>query len=324
VPYKALAEYRTQQSMLSFSASSGADLLQSLNQAIPNKVGRYEIEGQIGQGGMGQVYKARDPDLGRTVAVKVLQGRGKESVERFAREACVLAQLHHPNIIPIFEAGMHEESVYYVMPLVEGGSLAEHVQDYVGNPRAAAALMEKVARAVEYAHEHGFLHRDLKPANIMLDERGDPLVADFGLAKLLKTPDSELTVSGQIIGTPAYMSPEQVRGEGAHVGPAADVYSLGAILYHLLTGRVLFRDKSIMETMAQALKDMPIPPSRLQANVPRDLEAICLKCLEKDPGHRYRTAGTLADDLASWLQDKAITARSAGVAQTWLRRIFGR
>jgi WD40 repeat protein/tRNA A-37 threonylcarbamoyl transferase component Bud32 len=287
--------------------------------------GDYELVQMIARGGMGVVYKARQRKLNRVVALKmILAGRlaSAEEVQRFYLEAQAAAQLEHPGIVPIFEVGEHAGQPFFSMSFVEGGSLAQRVRKGALAPREAAGLVERVAVAVAYAHEHGIIHRDLKPANILLDKDGNPKVSDFGLAKKV-SGDSNLTLAGQIIGTPAYMAPEQALGQPELVGPAADVYSLGAILYCLVTGRPPFESVDAIETLRQVKEQEPIPPGRVNVAVRGDLETICLKCLQKDPRKRYATAAALADDLGSYLAGKPIQARPVGRTERawrWCRR----
>ena len=287
--------------------------------------GDYELLEEIARGGMGVVYKARQMNLNRTVALKmILSGRfaGEEDVQRFYTEAEAAAQLDHPGIVPIIEIGEHQGQHYFSMGYVEGQSLAQRLADGPLQPREAAELMKKVSDAIDYAHEHGVIHRDLKPANILLDPSGQPKVTDFGLAKKTEA-DSGLTGTGQILGTPSYMPPEQASGNVDRVGPLADVYSLGAILYCLLTGRPPFQAANPMDTLLQVLENEPIPPHQLNPAVPVDLETICLKCLRKEPGERYSTSGDLRAELKRFLNDEPIHARPLSRAERawrWCKR----
>ncbi len=282
--------------------------------------GDYEIESELARGGMGVVFQARQVSLNRLVALKMIlagQLANETDVKRFYTEAEAAANLDHPGIVPIYEVGQHEGQHYFSMGFVEGRSLAQRLADGPLPPREAAALMVKVAEAIDYAHSRGVIHRDLKPGNILLDRSGQPRVTDFGLAKKLQS-DSGLTGSGQIMGTPSYMPPEQAGGRRGEVGPAADVYALGATLYALVTGRPPFQAASAMDTVLQVIGEEPVPPRRLNASIPRDLETICLKCLQKEPGRRYASAAALADDLRRFLNGEPIRrgrwARPNGLA----------
>ena len=298
----------------------------------------YEILSELGRGGMGVVYKARQKSLSRLVALKVILGAGhagSDQLARFRAEATTAAQLQHPNIVQVFEVGEHDGQPFFSLELVEGGSLADRLKGEPQPPRDAAQLVRTIALAVHHAHERGVVHRDLKPANVLLVSRDAPVereasrsagasrltatpkVTDFGLAKL-QTAESHLTASGAILGTPSYMAPEQAAGDGKAIGPATDVYALGAILYEALTGRPPFRAASAMDTVMQVIKDDPVPPSRLQPKLPRDIETICLKCLAKKPEQRYPSAATLADDLGRFLGGSTILARPASpITKLW-------
>jgi WD40 repeat protein len=287
--------------------------------------GDYEIESELARGGMGVVFRARQISLNRPVALKMIlagQLANKTDVQRFYTEAEAAANLDHPGIVPIYEVGQYDGQHYFSMGYVEGQSLSQRLADGPLPPREAAGLMIKVAEAIEYAHCKGVIHRDLKPGNILLDSQGHPRVTDFGFAKKLQF-DSGLTGSGQIMGTPSYMPPEQAGGSRGEVGPAADVYSLGATLYALLTGRPPFQAATAMDTVLQVLGDEPVAPGRLNPSIPRDLETVCLKCLEKEPARRYPTAGALADDLGHYLAGQPIAARPVGAAERlvkWVKR----
>jgi serine/threonine protein kinase len=273
----------------------------------------YDILDVLGSGGMGVVYKARQKGLERTVAVKMIlsgSGAGPKELARFRREAEAVARLAHPNIVQIYEVGGHEGRPFLALEYVGGGSLAGTLDGTPLPARRAAELVLALAHAVQHAHERGIVHRDLKPANVLLAEDGTPKVADFGLAKRLG--DEGHTQTGTVVGSPSYMAPEQAAGQ-REVGPPADVYALGAILYECLAGRPPFKGESILETLEQVRAHEPVPPRTLQPKVPRDLEVICLKCLEKEPAHRYATAGDLADDLRRYLEGESISARSATV-----------
>jgi hypothetical protein len=277
--------------------------------------GDYELLEEIARGGMGVVYLARQVSLNRLVALKmILAGTlaSSAAVQRFRNEAEAAANLDHPNIVPIYEVGEHEGQQYFSMGLVDGGSLADRLEKSGPlPPRVAAGLVTFLAEAVAFAHERGVIHRDLKPSNVLLDAQGKPKVSDFGLAKRVQKTDGP-TMTGDVLGTPAYMPPEQAAGTVDLVGPSADIYSLGAILYACLTGRPPFQATSPFETLRLVLTDEPVHPSRLKSSVPRDLETICMKCLEKNPRRRYDTASALAEDLGSFLADEPVNARPAG------------
>ena len=285
----------------------------------------YELLETLGTGGMGVVWKARQKNLPRLVALKRLRPAGPLSEDlrvRFRREAEAVARLQHPNIVQIYEVGEQDGESFLVLEYVACGSLAQKLADGPLPPGPAAALVETLARAIHFAHEQGIIHRDLKPANVLLMPDGTPKVTDFGLAKLLGASESSATQTGAILGTPSYMAPEQARGE-ATVGIAADVYALGAILYETLTGRPPFRGPSALETLAQVRDNDPVPPRTLQPKVPRDLQTICLKCLQKEPRRRYASAAELADDLRRFANGEAIRARPVGRLERlrkWVRR----
>jgi serine/threonine protein kinase/formylglycine-generating enzyme required for sulfatase activity len=284
--------------------------------------GDYQLLGEIARGGMGVVYKARQGKLNRLVALKMIRAgelADAEHVRRFYAEAEAAAKLDHPGIVAIYEVGALNGQHFYSMAFVEGSSLNDRVkQDGPLSPRRAAELMRSVALAVQFAHDKGIVHRDIKPQNILLDEREQPRVADFGLAKQVQA-SAELTAEGQIMGTPSYMPPEQAAGAIRNIGPASDVYSLGATLYFLLTGRPPFQTASTAETIRQVIESGPVSPRNLNAAIPRDLETICLKCLHKEPSKRYATAAQLADDLQRWLAGQPILARRVGPCERgWL------
>jgi WD40 repeat protein/Tfp pilus assembly protein PilF len=288
----------------------------------PTRLGSYRILEEVGRGGMAVVYRARQDNPERVVALKVLLTGGHSGGERRARfraEADTIARLRHPNIVQVFEAGEQDGLPFLALEFCEGGSLARRLGGTPQPPRAAAALVVLLARAVEHAHGAGVIHRDLKPANVLLTADGQPRVSDFGLAKAERP---ELTATGALLGTPSYMAPEQAAG-GREVGPAADVYALGAILYELLTGRPPFQGATAMETLDQVRRQEPVPPRRLQPAVPLDLETICLKCLEKEPPKRYASAAALADDLTRFGEGRPVQARPVGAAGRvgrWARR----
>jgi WD40 repeat protein len=264
---------------------------------------RYQVEAELGHGRMGVVYRARDTHLNRLVALKMIRTEGPPGDRQLARsraEAEAVATLSHPNVVQIFDTGEHAGSPYLVLEFVAGGTLASRLSRGVLEPVEAARLVECLARAVHAAHARGIIHRDLKPANILFTTDGVAKVADFGLVKRLDA-DSTQTETGELMGTPVYMPPEQAAGHAKAAGPKSDVYALGAILYECLTGRPPFRGATVPETIRQVLNDVPAPPRRLRPEVPAGLEAVCLKCLEKDPSHRYHTAEALADDLRNFL-----------------------
>jgi tetratricopeptide (TPR) repeat protein/tRNA A-37 threonylcarbamoyl transferase component Bud32 len=285
----------------------------------------YEILGELGRGGMGVVYKARQLPLNRVVALKMILAGDhapQESARRFFAEAESIARLHHPHIVQIFSFGDFDGRPFFAMEYVDGGSLADRLD---GTPRPAsesARLVETLARAIHEAHQMGIIHRDLKPANILLTTDGIPKIADFGLAKCLDG-DSSLSRTQTIVGSPSYMAPEQAGNSATGVGPSADVYSLGAIIYELITGRPPFQAATVLETLEQVRSDEPIAPGRLQPKLPRDLVTICLKCLEKIPARRYASAAELAEDLRRFVLGLTIHARPVGAHELlwrWCRR----
>jgi serine/threonine-protein kinase len=287
----------------------------------------YELLGELGRGGMGVVYRARQLSLHRTLALKVIapeQLASPKAAERFRTEAETAANLDHPHIVPLYESGECAGRHYFTMKLIEGQSLAQRMADFrlpsadlKSSPGTAAgsksqianrqsqiaSLLAKVADAVHYAHQRGILHRDLKPGNILIDSAGEPHVTDFGLAKLVEG-DSSLTLSGEVLGTPAYMAPEQAAGKTKQITTAADLYSLGAVLYELLTGRPPFRGETPVETLHALLHTEPEAPRSLNRAVPRDLETICLKCLEKEPARRYTSARALTEESSPLHQQR--------------------
>ena len=288
--------------------------------------GEYALLGIAGRGGMGVVFRARKTGMTREVALKMIAAAdlaAPEEVRRFRQEAEVIAQLDHPHIVPVHDVGEHDGRPFFVMKLAEGGTLAQRLADPEGRfaVREAVEMMVKVSRAVQFAHDRGVLHRDLKPANILLDAGGEPLVSDFGLARAVHGASaSSFGAAG--IGTPAYMAPEQAGG-GAALTTATDVHGLGAVMYHLLTGRPPFDGRSAVESLRRAAAEDPVNPRALDATIDRDLATICLKCLEKAPARRYRSAAVLADDLERWLAGEPVAARPAGPAERlwkWARR----
>src|SRR5262245_55067342 len=289
-------------------------------------LGNYQVLEEIGRGGMGVIYRARQRHSRRIVAIKRIlsyHADSQDTLMRFRREAQAAANLDHPNILPIYEVSeSHDGLPFFSMKFAGGGSLLEAGPALRSEPRRAVGLMAKVARAVQYAHDHGILHRDLKPGNILLDGSGEPLVGDFGLAKWLE-PTGQLTRTPTVFGTPGYIAPEQVNGSAAKLTPLADVYSLGAVLFDLLTGRPPFIGEHALKTIQQAT-EKPAPKLRsLEPTLDRDLETICAKCLERDPQARYRSAGELADDLERWLHGRSIVARPVSPPVhlwRWVRR----
>jgi WD40 repeat protein len=292
---------------------------------LPSSFGDYELLELIAAGGMGIVCKARQKSLDREVAVKLIRlgpWVSRSDLRRFQREAEAAAQLDHPSIVPVHEVGRVGDQPFFSMRLMEGGSLEGLIGQLVGDPRAAGRLVLPIAQAVHHAHQHGILHRDLKPANVLLDAEGRPCVADFGLARSLEG-ESTLTQHGSIVGTPSYMAPEQAAGSAGNATIASDVYGLGAILYALITGQPPFRAKTPIETLRQVIDQEPVSPRAINFRVDRDLEAICLKALDKQPKRRYTAASALAEDLEGWLAGKPIRARRIGQPERvwkWAKR----
>lgn len=294
----------------------------------PSRFGDYELLEEIARGGMGVVYKARQVSLDRIVAVKLLLGgalASADAVKRFRVEASAAASLQHPHIVAIHEVGVHQGAHYLVMDYVEGRNLARVISDFgfrMSDFPRIARWVKTVAEAVHCAHEHGILHRDLKPSNVLIDTHDEPRVTDFGLAKRFGG-EAEVTLSGQLVGSPSYMPPEQAAARRGKVSRRSDVYGLGALLYHLLTGRAPFQAATVTATLDQVLNTDPAGPRLLNPAVPRDLETICLKCLEKEPGQRYPTAQALAEELGRYLNGQPVLARPlgpAGKACRWGRR----
>ena len=278
------------------------------------RIDGYELIDEIARGGMGIVFKARDQKLNRVIALKMIlsgQFASDNDVRRFYQEAESAAALDHPGIVPIYEIGNSDGNHFFAMKLIEGGSLADIVEELQGDTRRAVELISKVARAVHYAHQRGILHRDLKPANILIDADGSPVVTDLGLAKDV-SGDSDLTHTGAIMGTPAYMPPEQASGE-KQITTAADIYAIGAILYELLTGRTPHSGNSSLDVIRKVLDQEIERPREINAKVNRGLELICMHCLQRDPNARYSSAGALADDLESWLDGRPISVRPPSV-----------
>jgi serine/threonine-protein kinase len=284
---------------------------------LPARFGDYELRQELGRGGMGVVYRAWQASLGREVALKmILRGQlaSQSDRDRFEAEAQAAARLDHPGIVPVYEVGEVNGRPYFSMKHVGGRTLAQRLAEGPLPSRDAARILAAVARAIHFAHMRGVLHRDLKPSNILLDEQGEPHVTDFGLAKQM-TDGATVTKTGAVLGTPAYMAPEQAAGVRGQVGPRSDVYSLGVILYHMLTGRPPFQAASPAEMVMLVLEQDPVPPRMLNPKADRDLEMICLRCLQKPSDLRYASAAALADDLEAYLNDESIAARSGRFGQ---------
>ncbi|MEM6473874.1 MAG: serine/threonine-protein kinase, partial [Planctomycetota bacterium] len=289
--------------------------------ALPISCPGYELLGELARGGMGVVYRARQTEANRIVALKmILSGKlaGAAEVTRFKNEARAAANLDHPNIVPVFEIGEAGGQHYYSMGFVNGPSLKETIANDQLDERRSADLIRTVSLAVDYAHSRGIVHRDLKPANILLDEFGKPRITDFGLSKVLHGK-ADLTGTGQVLGTPAYMSPEQASGRTSQIGIATDIYSLGAILYELLTKRVPFKSKSVIGLLEKVRHESPPLPSSIMPRLSEDLATVCMKCLEKKPEHRYASARALADDLDRFLVGDPIVARPISSGQRFVR-----
>jgi WD40 repeat protein len=301
------------------------DMLSSLEEHRLRDLDDYDVLSEIARGGMGIVYRARQRSLNRIVALKFIrtgEGATETDVQRFRNEAEVLAKLDDPHIVPIYEVGVHRGFSFYSMKLIEGGNLAARLREFTADPRGAARLMATVSRAVHHAHLRGVLHRDLKPSNILLDAQNEPHVTDFGVAKQIGA-EFELTQTGAILGTPSYMAPEQAHPRRGSVTASTDVYGLGAVLYTLLTGRPPFRGDSTFETLERVVQQEPLLPSSSRPGIDRDLETICMRCLEKDPQQRYSSAQAVAEELERWLAGAPIVARPIGRTERvcrWCRR----
>ena len=310
---------------MSDSTGKPAESPQQPESAAPKVFGNYRLEEEIGRGGMGVVYRAWQQDLDRSVALKmILSSRlaSADDVRRFHSEAKAAGSIKHPNIVGIHEVGQINGQHYFTMDYVPGRSLANLIEDGPFDIETAVECVTAVAEAVHFLHEHNIVHRDLKPSNILVDPSGTPFVTDFGLAKVFNA-DSVHTQTGTIVGTPSYMAPEQAAGRSADISPKSDVYSLGAILYELLSGRPPFQESTPLDTLVQVLEGEPAILSRLNPQVPRELELICLKCLEKAPENRYASAHDLAKDLTRYLRGEPIEARPSGVwhkLRRWVRR----
>jgi WD40 repeat protein len=327
---RALSEQRKAPARLAGDTPAGADTPPERSRegdgdAAALRIPNYEILSEVGRGGMGVVLQARHLGLNRAVALKMLRtGKhaGPEELARFKAEAEAVARLQHPHIVQIFEVGQQDGRPYFALEFVDGPSLDKKLRGTPLPALQAAQLALTLARTIHHAHQKGIVHRDLKPANILLTADGTPKVGDFGLAKRLDAGPGH-TETGEIIGTPSYMAPEQATGKTRQVGPAADIYALGAILYEMLTGRPPFKAETGVDTVLQVIHDDPVPPSRLQPKLPRDLETVCLKCLEKDPRKRYATAAELADDLQRFLDGAPVLARPTPAWERlakWARR----
>ncbi|MEY2408226.1 MAG: eukaryotic-like serine/threonine-protein kinase, partial [Verrucomicrobiota bacterium] len=314
-----------------FDVAIGADTTSGMKEALVTGVtparlfGDYELLEEIARGGMGVVYRARQVSLKRVVALKMLLAgsfASRDFVQRFYREAAAVARLDHPNIVPVFEVGQHDGQHFFTMRLIEGSTLAHRLRGRTFPSRAAAELIAKVARAVHYAHQNGVLHRDLKPANILLDAAGEPFVTDFGLATMTEV-DQALTRPESIVGSPSYMAPEQAAGKVNELTTATDVYSLGVVLFEMLTGTPPFKGDSVVEVLHKIVHKDPVPPRTFDRRIERDLQTICLRCLEKKPQVRYPSAAELADDLERWLRHEPIAAREVTTTERawkWMKR----
>ncbi len=315
-------------------AAVSADQVPALNQYesvsrrwqrldLPVTIGDYELLAEVGRGGMGVVFRGRQISLDREVAVKmILRGRLASDVDlsRFLAEASATARLQHPNIVPVYEVGDIDGRPFFSMKFIRGDTLSDRLVDGPMPEREAARLLAQISRAVGFAHRQGVLHRDLKPSNILIDDSDNPLITDFGLAKRFGV-ENDLTRSGIVVGTPSYMSPEQASGRRDNIGPASDIYSLGCVLYHALTGRPPLVAESVMELVMLVLEQDPPPPRALRPRLDRDLEMIVIRCLQKPPDLRYDTAEELADDLEAFLRDEKVSASSGRFGQV-VARLF--
>lgn len=294
---------------------------QESSQPSLGSFGDYSLIEVVGQGGMGIIYKAVQTNLNRLVALKVMksgQFATEDDVRRFHMEARTSARLQHPNIVSIYDVGKVQDRYFIAMEFVDGPNLAQVIKKKRLSSKESASILRTLAEAIHHSHEVGILHRDLKPSNVLVDAAGRVKIADFGLAKKLES-DSNLTGTGQIIGTPNYMSPEQAHGLHDKLTPSTDVYSLGAMLYEMLAGAPPFRGETKLETVLRVISDDPIPPSKVNSDCSKDLEAVCLKCLEKDAEDRYDSASDLADDLEKFLAGSPVEARRSRVWESWIR-----
>jgi len=306
---------------------TGLNLLKTGQTRSPalGEFGDYQLLEEIGRGGQGVVYRARQKSLNRIVALKVIalgHWATETHLKRFRREAEAAASLEHPCIVPIYEIGERDGACFFSMKFEEGGQLDQLVRGEGVSLRRAAEIIASLAHTVQYAHERGILHRDIKPGNILLDAQGQPHLADFGLARLVEN-ESTVTRTLEVLGTPSYIAPEQAAGNTAEITSATDVYGLGAVFYQLLTGHPPFAGGTTYETIRLVLETEPRNPRLWNAKVDRDLATICLKCIEKDSGRRYRSAVALAEDLERWLRHEPIQARRAGIltrSRKWIRR----
>ncbi|MFM9068992.1 MAG: serine/threonine-protein kinase [Planctomycetota bacterium] len=303
--------------------NSEASLRLSTLPPLPFSIGDYELQQEIGHGGMGVVFRAHQTNLRRDVALKMIlpgKGSGAADIARFRAEAEAVAKLNHPGIVPVYEVGEWEGRPFFSMKYIPGQTLSQKLAAGPLPAREAARLLLEVCRAIQHAHEEGVLHRDLKPSNILLDLDGQPHLSDFGLAKQIEATAS-LTRTGAILGTPSYMAPEQAAGARGQVGPSTDIYSLGSILYHMLTGRPPFQAASPVDTVLLLLEQDPVPPHVINPKCDNELELIALRCLQKPPDLRYPTAATMAADLEAFLNDEPISANTGRFSQI-LSRLF--
>jgi predicted Ser/Thr protein kinase len=302
---------------------AGGSPAQGESSPLGRSLGDYEVQCELGRGGMGVVYRVRQKSLNRVVALKMLLPGAlvsRAELARFRTEAEATAGLQHPNIVAVHEVGEIDGCHYYSMDYIDGASLTQRLKSGPLPGRVAARYVQAIARAIHHAHQHGILHRDLKPSNILIDREDQPHITDFGLAKKLGG-DSGHTRTGSVLGTPSYMAPEQAQGRIKDLGPTTDIYGVGAILYELLTGRPPFHAETPVDTIMQVIERDPVPPSLLNPNVDRDLETICLKCLEKEPRNRYGTAEELAEDLRRFLDGESISASEVNVFDYLVRTL---